>query len=62
GIVCVDISHCNSTPQSLTDAAGSSGKCWLGFLKYLDLLACEERPTTITLECANNLNNHITVQ
>ena len=62
GIVCVKISRCNSTPKSLTDASGSSGKSWLDFLKYLDLLTFEERPTTITLECVDNLNNNRTVQ
>ena len=61
GIVCVDISRCSSTPKSLTDASGSSGKSWLDFLKYLDPLTFEERPTTITLECADNLNNNRTV-
>ena len=33
----------------------------LTFLKYLDLLTFEERPTTITLECVDNLNNNRTV-
>ena len=46
----------------MTDASGSSGKSWLNFLKYLDLLTFEERPTTITLECVDNLNNNRTVQ
>ena len=62
GIVCVDISRCSSTPKSLTDASGSSGKSWLDFLKYVDLLTFEERPTTITLECVENLSNNRTVQ
>ena len=39
-----------------------SGKSWLDFLKYLDRLTFEERPTTIALECADNLNNNRTVQ
>ena len=30
GIVCVDISRCSSTPKSLTDASGSSGKSLIG--------------------------------
>ena len=62
GIVRVNVSRCSSTPKSLTDASGSSGKSWLDFLKYLDLLTFEERPTTITLECVDNLNNNRTVQ
>ena len=62
GIVCVDISRCSSTPKSLTDASGSSGKSWLDFLKYVDLLTFEERPKTITLECVENLSNNRTVQ
>ena len=62
GIVCVDISRCSSTPKSLTDASGSSGKSWLDFLKYVDLLTFEERPNTITLECVENLSNNRTVQ
>ena len=62
GIVCVDISLCNSAPKSLTDASGSSGKSWLDFLKYVDLLTFEERPKTITLECVENLSNIRTVQ
>jgi len=47
GIVCVDISRCSSTPKSMTDASGSSGKSWLDFLKYVDLLTFEERPIKI---------------
>ena len=62
GIVCVDISRCSSTPKSLTDASGSSGKSWLDFLKYVDLLTFEESQTTITLECVENLSNNRTVQ
>ena len=34
GIVCVDISRCSSTPKTLTDASGFSGKSWLDFLKH----------------------------
>ena len=62
GIVCVDIRRCRSTLKSLTDASGSSGKSWLDFLKYLVLITCEERPTTITLECVDNMSNNRTVQ
>ena len=62
GIVCVDISRCSSTPKSLTDASGYSGKSWLDFLRTVDLLTFEERPTTITLECVENLRNNRTVQ
>jgi hypothetical protein len=37
GIARVDVSRCSSTPKSLADASGSSGKSWLDCLKYLDL-------------------------
>ena len=56
------LSRCNSTPKSLTYASGSSGKSWLDFLKCVDLLTFEERPTTITLKCVENLSNNRTVQ
>ena len=62
GIVRVDISRCSSTPKSLTDDSGSSGKSWLDFLKYLDLLTFEETPTAISLEYIGNLSNNRTVQ
>jgi hypothetical protein len=62
GSVRVGISRCSSTPKSLTDASGSSGKSWLGLLKDLNLLTCEERPTTITLVCVDNLCKSRTVQ
>ena len=61
GIVCVDISACSSTPKSLTDASGASGKCWLDFLQYLDVLKFEDRPMSIVLECVDNLAQHRTV-
>ena len=35
---------------------------WVDLLKYLDLRTCEERPTTITLECVDNLSSNRTVQ
>ena len=60
--MCVDISRCSSTPKSLTDASGSSGKSWLDFLKNVDLLTFEERPKTITLACVENLSSNRTVQ
>ena len=62
GIVCVDIRRCSSTPKSRTDASGSSGKSWLDFLEYLDLLTFEQRPTTITFECVDNLSSSRTRQ
>ena len=62
GIVCVDISTCSSTPKSLNDADGATGKCWLHFLEYLDLLTFEERPISIVLECVDNLGHNRTVK
>ena len=62
GIVCVDISCCTTTPKSLIDESGASGKCWLDFLAYLDVLSFEERPISLVLECAANLGNNRTVQ
>ena len=58
GIVCVDISVCSSTPKSLNDACGATGKCWLAFLAYLDLLRFEERPISIVLECVDSLDHN----
>ena len=57
GIVCTDISSCTTKPKSLTDPSGDSGRCWLAFLDYLDLLKFEERPTAIVLECVRKLDH-----
>ena len=57
GIVCVDISGLSSTPKSLTNPEGSSGRSWLHCLAYLRSLAFERRPKAIVLECVENLDN-----
>ena len=62
GIVCVDVSACTSTPKSLNDASGATGKCWLAFLEYLDLLRFEERPISIVLECVDKLGHNRNLQ
>ena len=62
GIVCVDISSCTTTPKSLNDPSGATGKSWLDFLQYLDNLSFEQRPIALVLECVANLGNNRTVQ
>ena len=62
GIVCVDISRCSSTPKSLTDPEGASGKSWNDLLAYLDQLPLHQRPKAIVLECVDNLGNTRAVQ
>ena len=62
GIVCVDISACSSTPKSLTDSSGATGKSWLDFLKYLENLDLEQRPMALVLECVDNLSHNRSVQ
>ena len=57
GIVCVDISGLSSTPKSLTNPEGSSGRSWLHCLDYLRSLEFERRPKAIVLECVENLDN-----
>ena len=54
--LCVDISGCSTTPKSLNDISGATGKSWLDFLAYLDKLKLEERPDALTLECVDNLS------
>ena len=56
-IVCADISRMTSTPKSLTDTDGSSGKSWCDCLAYLDELDFQQRPKAIILECVDNLSN-----
>ena len=58
GIVCVDISACSSTPKSLEDPSGATGKSWLDFLKYLDNLSFEHRPMALVLECVDKLGHN----
>ena len=58
GIVCVDISGCSTTPKSLEDICGATGKSWLHFLAYLDKLNSEERPIALKLECVDKLSHH----
>ena len=62
GIVCVDISACSSTPKSLEDPSGATGKSWLDFLKYLDNLSFEHRPKALVLECVEKLDQNRSVQ
>ena len=62
GIVCVDISACSSTPKSLEDPSGATGKSWLDFLKYLDNLSFEHRPKALVLECVEKLGQNRSVQ
>ncbi len=62
GIVCVDISSCTTTPKSLNDASGATGKCWLAFLEYLDRLSLERRPNALVLECVGNLGHNRSLQ
>ena len=62
GIVCVDISACSSTPKSLEDPSGATGKSWLDFLKYLDNLSFEHRPKALVLECVDKLGQNRSVQ
>ena len=62
GIVCVDISACSSTPKSLLDPSGATGKSWLDFLKYLDNLSYELRPKALVLECVEKLDQNRSVQ
>ena len=62
GIVCVDISACSSTPKSLEDPDGLTGKSWLDFLKYLDNLSFEHRPKALVLECVDKLGQNRSVQ
>ena len=62
GIVCVDISRCSSTPKSLTDPDGASGKSWNDLLAYLDRLPLDQRPKAIILECVDNLGNNRAIQ
>jgi len=62
GIVCVDISRCSSTPKSITDPEGASGKSWNDLLNYLDQLPLAERPKSIILECVDNLDHNRAVQ
>ena len=57
GIVCTDISGLSSTPKSLTNPEGASGRCWLDFLAYMEKLPFEELPKAIILECVGNLGN-----
>ena len=62
GIVCVDISACSSTPRSLGDSSGATGKSWLDFLMYLDNLSFELRPKALVLECVEKLDQNRSVQ
>ena len=39
-----------------------SGRSWLDFLKYVDLITFEEHAKTSTLECVENLTSNRTVQ
>ena len=62
GIVCVDNSACSSTPKSLEDPVGATGRSWLDFLQYLDNLIFEHRPKALVLECVDKLGHNRSVQ
>ena len=55
GLVCVDISGLTSTPKSISDAEGSSGRSLHELLKYLESLSFKDRPDCIILECVRKL-------
>ena len=54
-IECDDVSVCTSTPRSVLDETGRSGKSFLEFLAYLAKLSFTSRPTFLLVECVANL-------
>ena len=58
GLVCVDISGLTSSPKSILDIEGSSGRSLHELLKYLESLSFEDRPDCIILECVRKLMHH----
>jgi site-specific DNA-cytosine methylase len=55
GIECNDISAISTTPKSVMDTAGSSGKSLQEMLAVLESLRFEDRPEGIILECVRRL-------
>jgi hypothetical protein len=56
GIVCVDISNLTTTPKSVMDVEGESGRSLRELLQYLESLSFEDRPEGIILECVLGLS------
>ncbi len=57
GIVCKDISALTTTPKSVSDPAGKSGKALAGMLQALQALRPENRPLLIVMECVRRLSD-----
>ncbi len=57
GIVCKDISGLTTTPKSVSDPAGKSGKAWRGMMQALRALRPENRPLLIVMECVKRLSD-----
>ena len=55
GIVCIDISTLTTTPKSVMDLEGESGRSVREMLMYLESLSFKERPECIILECVLRL-------
>ncbi len=57
GIVCKDISPLTTTPKSVSDPAGKSGKAFCGMLQALHALSPQNRPLLIVMECVKRLSD-----
>ena len=57
GIVCIDISALTTTPKSLADPVGESGRSWRELTQYLESLEFQDRPEGIILECVLRLSH-----
>ena len=55
GLVCVDISGLTSSPKSILDIEGSSGRSLHELVQYLESLSFEDRPDCLILECVRKL-------
>ena len=55
GIDCIDISSLTSTPKSVMDITGESGRSLRELLQYLESLDFKDRPEGIILECVLRL-------
>eukprot|EP00438_Fugacium_kawagutii_P023112 Skav229778 [mRNA] locus=scaffold519:102998:104570:+ [translate_table: standard] len=56
-IECDDISSMTTTPRSVMDPDGKSGRSYLEFLEYLSALPQSDRPVILVIECVNKLHH-----